>query len=70
MGLINVIHPSLPPAQSSLQDETAFKEILEGKGWVKISPEDALKHNQAVEAGEKSPILEKISKPAKSEGGK
>ncbi len=65
MGLINIVHPKLPPAQSSLQDESAFKNVFEPKGWKQITAEQAATHNQAVEQGAQSPVLAELNKPVK-----
>lgn len=65
MGLINIVHPKLPPAQSSLQDEGAFKKVFEPKGWKQITAEQAVAHNQAISEGKTSPVLTELNKPAK-----
>lgn len=65
--LVHVIHPGLPGAPASVQARAAFDRSLKGKGWIEVSPEDAIKHDTAIEAGEPSPIA-KTPKAARSGG--
>lgn len=65
MGLIHVVHPDLPPAEASLQDEAAFEKVWKDKGWTKITAAEAVAHNQALADGNPSPIL-----GAEKKGGK
>lgn len=62
MSLINVVHPKLPPAKSSLQSKEAFDKVLKAKGWIEITAEQAVTHNAAITAGETSPLFANTAK--------
>lgn len=64
MSLINVVHPKLSPAKSSLQSKEAFETVWQDKGWIEITAEQAVTHNAAITAGEPSPVLASLAKKA------
>lgn len=66
--LVHVIHPDLPGAPASVQARAAFDRSLKDKGWIEVSPEDARKHDSAIDAGQPSPFATKPAKAAKSGG--
>lgn len=66
--LVHIIHPDLPSAPASVQSRAAFERTFEPKGWIRLSDEDAAKHNQAVAAGDPSPFPSKPGKVARSGG--
>lgn len=65
MGLIHVVHPDLPPAEASLQDEAAYTKVWKSKGWVVIDAKQAVAHNQALADGQPSPVLADLKKGGK-----